>query len=418
MLTNTIMAQDFIQVRGNHFEKGGLPYYYLGTNFWYGINLGSKDAGGDRNRLIRELDRFQELGINNLRIMAASEGPDSEPWRMKPALMPEPGVYNERLLEGLDFLLVEMSKRNLHAVVCLNNYWAWSGGMAQYVHWVTGKPIPYHHPVDGGWTKYSLYTSKFFKLKKAKELSWQHITTIINRINSISGKPYKDDPTIMAWQLCNEPRGMLRSKKYRRWICETAALIKSLDTNHLVSIGSEGETPWPIGNKFRKDHDDKNIDYFTFHLWVQNWQWYNPEKPISSFPKAMKKAEKYFNHHLAVAEKAGKPIVLEEFGIARDLDSHDPTSSTKWRDQYLELMFEMIYEKAKAKTAMAGCNFWAWGGEGRPASPKAIWQEGDPFIGDPPHEFQGWYSIYEKDQSTLALIKKYTQLFHRLNAND
>lgn len=410
------MGQQFIEVKGKHFEKGGAPYYFLGTNFWYGINLASQGEGGDRARLLRELDRFQDLGITNLRIMAASEGPDTEPWRMRPALMPEMGVYNEDLLDGLDFLLAEMAKRDLHAVLCLSNFWVWSGGMAQYVNWVTGKAIPYPDPAKGGWVKYSLYVAKFYQLEEAMFLYRKHIKTLINRTNTYTNRLYRDDPTIMAWQLCNEPRGMLRPRKYRRWIRETAAWIKSLDPNHLVSIGSEGKTPYPIGNQFRKDHKDKNIDYFTFHLWIQNWAWYDPEKPEISFPKGLKKAKTYLEKHLKGAEQIGKPIVLEEFGIARDLDDHDPVASTRWRDQYYQIMFEWIYQKAKAKTAVAGANFWAWGGEGRPREPKAIWKPNDPFIGDPPHEYQGWYSIYEKDKTTLDIIRQYTQKMKTLNS--
>ena len=405
------MSQNFIQVKGKHFEKDGESYYFLGTNFWYGMNLAADGPGGDRERLLRELDRFQELGINNLRIMVASEGPDSEPWRIKPALMPAPGMYNESLLQGLDFLLTEMAKRDIHAVLCLSNFWAWSGGMAQYVNWVTGKKIPYHHPVDGGWAKYSFYTSRFYKLKKAKTLYWNHIEKLVSRKNSINGKLYKDDPTIMAWQLANEPRGMFRPRKYRKWIRETAALIKSLDQNHLVSIGSEGKTPFPIGNHFFKDHKDENIDYLTFHIWIQNWQWYDPEKPEQTFNKGFEKAKNYLEKHLAVANRLEKPIVLEEFGIARDLNSHEAKATTEWHDLYFTKMFQLVFEKATSGTAMAGCNFWAWAGEGRPDTPKAIWKVGNDFIGDPPHEFQGWYSVYEEDAKTLGLIKKYSKLF-------
>ena len=32
------------------------------------------------------------------------------------------------------------------------------------------------------------------------------------------------------------------------------------------------------------------------------------------------------------------------------------------------------------------------------------WQPGDPWIGDPPHEHQGWYSIYDDDAATAAVI--------------
>ena len=70
------IAQQFITQSGVYFYKNNQPYYFLGANFWYGMNLASKGPGGNRERLIRELDRLNKLGINNLRIMAASEGPE------------------------------------------------------------------------------------------------------------------------------------------------------------------------------------------------------------------------------------------------------------------------------------------------------------------------------------------------------
>jgi len=58
----------------------------------------------------------------------------------------------------------------------------------------------------------------------------------------------------------------------------------------------------------------------------------------------------------------------------------------------------------KASSPMAGIMPWAWAGDARPPRPGEMWKPGDPFIGDPPHEKQGWYSIYDKDP-TVALIK-------------
>ena len=81
-------AQSFIKINNQKFIKNNRPYYFIGTNFWYGMNLGAEKSG-DRARLIRELDHLKSLGINNLRIMAGSEGPDTEPWRMTPSLQPE-----------------------------------------------------------------------------------------------------------------------------------------------------------------------------------------------------------------------------------------------------------------------------------------------------------------------------------------
>lgn len=401
-------TQEFISVRGQHFYHHGQAYYIMGANFWYGMNLGSLEAGGNRDRLVAELDQLKALGINNLRIIAGSEGPDTAPWRMSPSLQSAPGVYNEALWDGLDFLLAEMKKRQMTAVVCLNNFWPWSGGFAQYYAWVHDKPIPYPPPADGGgWFSYMTFSSRFYKSAKAMALYEEHIKRVITRTNCYTNISYRDDPTIMSWQLANEPRGMLRARAYRNWVQQTAKLIKALDPNHLVTIGSEGNTPAPTGNAFVKDHAFDVIDYLTIHIWIQNWQWYDPAKATSSYPGAWERAKSYLERHLVIAEALKKPLVLEEFGIARDNDDHDPAASTEWRDRYFAAMFELVYQKAKAGTSMAGCNFWAWGGMGRPSAARAIWKPGDDFIGDPPHEHQGWYSVYDKDASTLEVLRAF-----------
>lgn len=405
-----MQSQEFITVQDGQFIRNGRPYYFLGANFWYGINLASAGEGGNRERLLRELDQLQALGVNNLRIMVGSEGPDTEPWRMAPALQPAAGIYNDTLWDALDFLLAEMGKRNMVAVACLSNFWPWSGGFAQYVSWQEGSSIPYPPPAEGGeWLKYMLYSARFYKNKAAGAAYLAHLEKLATRTNTYTGVPYRDDPTIMAWQLANEPRGMLSPRAYRKWIRESAAFIKNLDPNHLVCIGSEGNTPAPTGNHFRKDHRSKLIDYTTIHIWVQNWQWYDPHRPEQSFDKALQKASAYLDKHLRLAEKMNKPLALEEFGMARDGDDHSDTASVAWRDKYFTAMFEQVYQLARSGRPIAGCNFWAWGGEGRPREARCIWKPGDDFTGDPPHEFQGWYSVYDKDASTLGIIRHFSE---------
>ena len=64
----------FVTVEDGHFVKGGKPYYYVGTNFWYGAILGSEGQGGDRERLAKELDLLKAQGIDNLRVLVGSDG--------------------------------------------------------------------------------------------------------------------------------------------------------------------------------------------------------------------------------------------------------------------------------------------------------------------------------------------------------
>ncbi|HFC00467.1 MAG TPA: hypothetical protein ENJ53_06640, partial [Phaeodactylibacter sp.] len=208
-------SSPFIFAKGKQFILDGKSYHYLGTNFWYGMNLASKGAGGDRKRLVKELDQLKNLGINNLRIMAASEGPDHSEWRVSPTLQYAPGKYNNELLDGLDFLLSEMAKRKMYAVVCLNNFWPWSGGMAQYHAWTNNDNIPYPPPAKKGkWLKYMLFSARFYSNQKAIEYYHDFVKYIVSRTNSYTGIAYKDDPCIMSWQIANEPRGMTKRKKY------------------------------------------------------------------------------------------------------------------------------------------------------------------------------------------------------------
>lgn len=46
----------------------------------------------------------------------------------------------------------------------------------------------------------------FFKEEACKKLYKDHIEFMVNRVNSYTGKKYKNDPTILAWNLINEPR--------------------------------------------------------------------------------------------------------------------------------------------------------------------------------------------------------------------
>ncbi|NME71682.1 glycoside hydrolase 5 family protein [Flammeovirga aprica] len=404
-----IHAQDdFVKVKNGQFVINQKAYHYIGTNFWYGMNLGVFD----QPRLIRELDRLEKIGVKNLRVMALSEGDKNTPWCMQPTVQSAPGEFNEELLKGLDFLLVEMQKREMKAVVCLNNFWPWSGGFSQYIKWTKGGSIPFPPPAENGdWHTYGKYASHFYENTEAQQLFQNAIKKVVNRTNSITQKAYKNDPTIMSWQLANEPENILKGTQLVTWINTTAKFIKSLDQNHMVTTGSEGYTPSSnSGTDFEKDHLSEDIDYMTFHIWVQNWGWFDPHNVEGTYDNAVAKAKQYIQQHIAIGNQLNKPIVLEEFGISRDKDDHSDISTVDVRNQYYATIFnELVTAVQKGDNTFVGCNFWAWGGEGRPSAPHSIWKTGDDLIGDPPHEYQGWYSVYQTDKATLKIIKSFNK---------
>jgi len=380
----------FVRVDGGRFRVGGERHLFVGANFWQAVHMAMAGPQGDRERLASELDRLQALGVNNIRILAAFEGPDGEPYRAAPAMMIEPGRYNPAVLDGLDYLIAALDRRGMRTVVALTNFWEWSGGMAQFVAWDTGTSIPY--PATHGWNAFGDFTAAFYGSERCQRWYRQHIRTIIARVNPYTGRAYRDEPSIFAWELANEPNRFPRA-----WIDETARFIKSLDRNHMVTTGAEGD----ISAAFDAAHESGHIDYATIHLWPQNWRWYDPQAP-DSYEEAEAKARDYFRRHAEQARELGKPLVLEEFGLARDWepgrDGYDPAAGVTYRDRFFAAMYECVLESATTGGPVAGSNFWTWSGRARP---------GEAWIGDPPHERPGWYSVYDADASTLRLIRKH-----------
>lgn len=400
--------KELVKVENGTFIINKKEYNFIGSNYWQGMNLGAPKSG-DQERLKRELDELQKMGVTNLRVLAASEADDEMKYCIHPALQTAPGVYNEDIWQGLDFLLSEMQKRNIKAVMVLGNFWTWSGGFPQYLKWAGAGKIPFPQDKGNTWDNFSDYSKQFYFNVKAQEMMFNHINKVINRKNSITGIIYKKDPTIMAWQLANEPRGYDVPDQFLKWTQKTAAYIKSIDKLHLVCLGTEGNTSSKrAGTDVFRDNNNPNIDYITMHIWAQNWGWFNPTQGEEAFQEALKKVDDYWDEHVQVAKSLNKPIVLEEFGIARDGSSYNPSATTQWRDRYYEYLFNKVLHSINNSGNVKGLNFWSYSGEGRPVNPGQFWQKGDVLLGDPPHELQGWYGVYNSDFSTLKIIEKYT----------
>jgi len=409
----------FVTVRGTELRLEGRSYHFVGANYWQAMNLASRGPGGDRQQLLRELDDLAAHGITNLRLMAASEGPDTEPLRIAPALLEAPGVYNADLLDGLDFALEALADRDMKAIMTLGNMWHWSGGFGQYLVWAgVASTIPYPPPRPGGdWDEYQRFAAQFYGNAEAVSYYLDHVTKIVTRVNHYTNRSYRDDPTIMAWELANEPRALGNVDSYLAWIATSAQLIKSLDDNHLVTIGSEGDTSDPSysGTEYLRDHSLSAIDYGTAHVWVQNWGWYDPLAAATSYAPAVALAKAYIDSHVSRTRTLDKPIVFEEFGLARDLASFSPASPVTVRDRYYAELLEHLHALANTH-AVAGANFWGYAGEARPVPPFGLWwRPGDAFPADPPHEPQGWYSVYHSDTSTLAVVERCSRLMSELD---
>lgn len=396
----------FIKVNADgQFVRDGKPYYFVGTNFWYGAILGSEGEGGNRERLHKELDFLKSIGINNLRVLVGADGENGIKTRVEPSLQVAPGVYNDTILAGLDYFMNELRERDMTAVLYLNNSWEWSGGYSVYLQW-SGHGDAVVPGVDG-WPAYMEYVKQFPQSDSAKALFANHVNYIVSRTNRYNQIKYVDDPTIMSWQIGNEPRAFSDENKepFARWMADVAAQIKSLDPNHMVSSGSEGSWGCEMDmNLFEKIHADPNINYLNIHIWPYNWSWVKADSLKELLPCAKENTKKYIDDHMVIARKYSKPIVLEEFGFPRDGFSFSKEAPTTARDEYYRYVFDLIRQDRESGGLFAGCNFWAWGGFAGQNPDHVFWEKGDDYTGDPAQEQQGLNSVFATD-STIEIIK-------------
>lgn len=396
----------FIKVNADgQFVRDGKPYYFVGANFWYGAILGSEGEGGNRERLHKELDFLKSIGINNLRVLVGADGENGIKTRVELSLQVAPGVYNDTILAGLDYFMNELRERDMTAVLYLNNSWEWSGGYSVYLQWSGHGDVVV--PAVDGWPAYMEYVKQFPQSDSAKALFANHVNYIVSRTNRYNQIKYVDDPTIMSWQIGNEPRAFSDENKepFARWMADVAAQIKSLDPNHMVSSGSEGSWGCEMDmNLFEKIHADPNINYLNIHIWPYNWSWVKADSLKELLPRAKENTKKYIDDHMVIARKYSKPIVLEEFGFPRDGFSFSKEAPTTARDEYYRYVFDLIRQDRESGGLFAGCNFWAWGGFAEQNPDHVFWEKGDDYTGDPAQEQQGLNSVFATD-STIEIIK-------------
>jgi len=124
-----------------------------------------------------------------------------------------PGVFNEEAFKALDLAIALAAEYDIRVIIPLVNNWEWHGGRPQYAAF-------------RGKTREEFWTDR--QLIEDFKLTIDHV---INRTNTITGIPYKEDKSIMAWETGNELQNP------PAWGIEISRYIKSLDQNHLLIDG-------------------------------------------------------------------------------------------------------------------------------------------------------------------------------------
>lgn len=231
----------------------------------------------------------------------------------------------------------------------------------------------------------------------------------------MTGRIYADDPTIMTWQPANEPQaanvlgyvgiGLLPNPDdlLFPWVNRTTAYIRSLAPKQLISLGFEGKQGEFY---FKHAQNFSTIDYATTHCWVQNWGIYDMYNASEANLKAAQDfAVTFMRNSSKWAADIGKPVFLEEFGMARDnwenKEKEYPylsSASTSNKDTYFNTIIGTVMDEFRNGGAYVGTSPWSYGGLYRPET-QHVNDFGMLWAGDPPHESPGWYDLYDTDEA-------------------
>lgn len=192
------------------------------------------------------LDAVSEMGGQVVRIYAFSiQGPKETTEALKHFRWVN-GAWslNEDLFKDLDQALVLAREHNIRLIVPLIDNWDFWGGIPSFVA---------RQSVSS--------SSEFYTNPRLRSSFKSMISLVLERRNSLSGIPYKVDPTIMAWETGNELM-MNNGRVPYEWTSDIVKHIKSLDPNHLVMDGTFGKVGWEPAAL-----SDPAIDIFSGHYY-------------------------------------------------------------------------------------------------------------------------------------------------------
>jgi mannan endo-1,4-beta-mannosidase len=286
-------GRPFIRVVGTRFMEGKRPFYFVGTNL--NVMHGPTARGSAPVTIAAAAGDGLQVG----RLWALGEDLERAPhWKRKRFLFRAgPDRWQPEAYEQLDRVIAEAGKRGLRLIITLSNRWKDYGGIPMYLRWAG------HVDVES----YG-YSDRFFTDPKCKAWFAEHVRRIVGRTNSITKVPYKDDPTIMAWELQNEMTGTPEAAPARRkWVIEMARMIRGIDPSHLIVPGTVGYNLQVERDNWIKMCSLEEVDFCDQHIY--------PEEHLRS--KGIANLRRYIDDRVQLAHHVvGKPIIFGEFGFA------------------------------------------------------------------------------------------------------
>ncbi|HEX9104929.1 MAG TPA: hypothetical protein VF997_22115, partial [Polyangia bacterium] len=312
-LASAIPDGAFVKVDGAGFMVGDKPFAFVGAN------LDVMHGATERARAAETIAAAHADGLTVARVWALGEGDAAAPawartnqlWRIGPDAWLDGGPRQ------LDRVLAAARAHGLRVIVTLSNFWDDFGGIRQYLAWAK-------LPTDAFGAR-----DRFFSDERTRAAYRAHVARLVERVNSVTGTRYADDPTIFAWELMNESQVTTAAgaAARRSWIDEMASFIKARDPNHLVTPGVMGYTSRAERAEWLAICRLPTVDYCDSHLY--------PESTDRVASRA--RLEQYIDDRVQLARYvAHKPIVFGEFGFRTDGPGYLAEPRASWFAAFLE----------------------------------------------------------------------------------
>ncbi|OVA16481.1 Glycoside hydrolase [Macleaya cordata] len=289
-------------------------------------------------------------GLTVCRTWAFSDGVDG-------ALQISPGVYDERVFQALDFVISEALKYGIRLILSLVNNYNDYGGRPQYAQWAKNAGVQITSDDD------------FYTNQVLKGYYKNHVKRVLTRLNTVTKIAYKDDPTIMAWELINEPRCQTdpSGRTVQGWVQEMATYTKSIDNKHLLEIGMEGfygdsmpekkqnNPGYQVGTDFISNNLIQEIDFATIHAYPDIWLSGQSDYAQLGFMQRW-----MLSHWTDSKTILKKPLVFAEFGKS----NKDQGYTLSGRNSYMNTIYNNIYNFARSGGTIGGGLVWQIVAEG------------------------------------------------------
>ncbi|KUI69375.1 Mannan endo-1,4-beta-mannosidase A [Cytospora mali] len=322
----------FAKTDGLFFNIDGVTKYYAGTNcYWCGFLTEDEDINKVFSDIASaDLKIVRVWGFNDVNTIPSS----GTVWYQYLSATNSTINTGADGLERLDAVVAAAETYGLKLIINFVNNWSDYGGIAAYVSAFGGS------------------SSTWFTDATSQAQYQTYIEAVVSR--------YKTSTAVFSWELANEPRcsGCDTSVIYN-WAKNTSEYIKSLDSNHMVTIGDEGFGPltggdgsYPYttsagGYTWADNINITTLDFATFHLYPDSWG------------QAYSWGDLWVTTHGAGCVAAGKPCLLEEYGGDNNCTIENP-----WQ------------ETALNTTGIAGDLFWQYG-DTLPSSGSQTSQDGN-----------------------------------------